>query len=286
MNKLKLEHIVDIDYRYIEKRLSNFLKKYLEESKNKGYVVGVSGGIDSAVTLTLAVKSIGPNNVFALIMPDKDVTPGEDVEDAIQLVERYKVKYHVVEISKIIHLFKELLPIYENDENDRLSLGNLRARLRMCILYYYANKLNYLVLGSGDRSEYLIGYFTKYGDGAADVAPLIILYKSQIRKFAQYLNIPQKIISKPSAPRLWKNHLAEEELGIKYEDIDLILTAYIDLNIPEERIPEVTHIDKKIVNKIIKLYTSTHHKRHGVITPDIEILNEIKNKINKNYLSQ
>lgn len=286
MSRLTLKHVVDIDYITVEYSLSSFLMNYLEESRGSGYVVGVSGGIDSATALALAVRSVGPKKVFALILPDTDTTPRDDVEDAIELVEKFGIEYHIIDISRAVQIFKELIPLYSNDTTDRLPLGNLRARLRMCILYYYANKLNHLVLGTGDRSEYLIGYFTKYGDGAADIAPLTILYKSQVRCFAQHLGIPNKIIRKPSAPRLWPNHLAEEELGIKYEDIDLVLTAYIDLGIPENKIPEITSIDKEKINKILKLYRSSHHKRQGVIMPDTKLLITIQKKIHENFYNQ
>ncbi|MEM1644483.1 MAG: NAD+ synthase [Ignisphaera sp.] len=282
MKKLRLDHIIGIDYNLVEEILSGFLKEYLVKNLGKGYVVGVSGGLDSATALTLSVKSVGINKVLALIMPDKEVTPGEDVEDAIDLAEKLSVKYHVIDISETIEKFKNLIPIYEDDEKDMLPLGNLRARIRMCILYYYANKLGYLVLGSTDRSEYLIGYFTKYGDGAADVAPLAILYKTQVREFAKHLGVPQNIVLKPSAPRLWRNHLAEKELGVKYEDVDLVLSAYIDLGIPYEYIPEVTGVNIDKVNKILNMYRSSTHKRTGLIIPGQQFLDIVKNMVVKN----
>ncbi|MEM4848776.1 MAG: NAD(+) synthase, partial [Ignisphaera sp.] len=201
---------------------------------------------------------------------------------AIDLAEKLSVKYHVIDISETIEKFKNLIPIYEDDEKDMLPLGNLRARIRMCILYYYANKLGYLVLGSTDRSEYLIGYFTKYGDGAADVAPLAILYKTQVREFAKHLGVPQNIVLKPSAPRLWRNHLAEKELGVKYEDVDLVLSAYIDLGIPYEYIPEVTGVNIDKVNKILNMYRSSTHKRTGLIIPGQQFLDIVKNMVVKN----
>lgn len=286
MRKLLLEHIINIDYNTVEKLLADFLSKYLEGSRSKGFVIGLSGGLDSSTTLALAVRSVGPERVVALIMPDKDVTPEEDIIDAVEFAKDLKVKYHVVEISKAIELFKHLIPVYEDDEKDRVPLGNLRARVRMCILYYYANKLNYLVLGASDRSEYLIGYFTKYGDGGVDIAPLITLYKTQVREFAKYLGVPKRIIMKPSAPRLWKNHLAEEELGIKYEDIDLILSAYMDLRITKKDIPKVVGVNKNVVDRVLNMYRVSIHKRQPIATPIQPILNVVKSMIIKNAEQQ
>ncbi|MEM1526200.1 MAG: NAD+ synthase [Ignisphaera sp.] len=282
MKKLRLDHITKINYSLVEELLSKFLKEYLAESAGKGYIVGVSGGLDSATALALSVKSVGADKVIALIMPDKGVTPEEDVEDAVNLAEKLRVKYHIIDISKAVEYFKNLIPIYEDDEKDKLPLGNLRARIRMCILYYYANKVGYLVLGSTDRSEYLIGYFTKYGDGATDVAPLAILYKTQVREFAKYLGVPQNIALKPSAPRLWRNHVAEKELGVKYEDIDLVLAAYVDLGIHFKDIPKVTGIDVDIVDKVLHMYVSSIHKRKGLVIPSQHIFDVVRNMVVKN----
>ncbi|MEK6877669.1 MAG: NAD(+) synthase, partial [Thermoproteota archaeon] len=140
-------------------------------------------------------------------------------------------------------------------------LGNLRARIRSNILYYYANSKNLLVLGSSDRSEYLIGYFTKFGDGAADLLPIVSLYKTQIREFAKSLGVPDSIISKKSSPSLWQGHLAEDEIGLSYEEIDLILYCIVDKNLSLQETVNLADIDLSIVNKIHKLYKKSEHKR-------------------------
>lgn len=283
MKKIVLENIVNIDYSLVSKILSKFVKDYLERYEYRGYVVGVSGGLDSAVALLLALKSVGRDRVLALIIPDLSVTPSDDIDDAIEFVNMLGIEYHIIEVSRVTETIKRLLPIYEDDAKDKLPLGNLRARLRMGILYFYANKLKYLVLGSTDRSEYLIGYFTKHGDGASDIAPLATLYKTQVRKFAEYLGIPHKIIKKPSSPRLWPNHIAEDELGAKYEDIDLVLASYIDFGLSENDIPKATGVNKTIVDKVLGMYKSSHHKRMGMIVPE-HILIKIKSMIIKNNM--
>ena len=141
------------------------------------------------------------------------------------------------------------------------ATGNLRARIRANILYYYANSKNLLVLGSSDKSEWLIGYFTKFGDGASDLLPIISLYKMQVRAIAIHLGIPQTIISKKSSPHLWKNHLAEEEIGVEYKDVDHILYCLVDKKISVAETAVICDVEKSSVERILDLYMSSDHKR-------------------------
>ena len=270
MKRVSIDDLIRIDYGIVEGYLREFLISELESSGRKGYVLGLSGGLDSSTTLALAVRSVGSDRVLALIMPDPEVTPQVDVDDAVGLAKALNVKYHVVNIAPIVDVFKGSIPIYESEELDRVPLGNLRARIRMNILYYYANKLDYLVLGTSDRSEILIGYFTKYGDGAVDVAPLAVLYKTQVRRFALHLGVPERIAFKPSSPRLWRDHEAEKELGVTYEQVDLVLHAKLDLGYPEIEIPSVTGISEHVVRRVLELHERSRHKRVGVKTPDVE----------------
>lgn len=272
--RITLEELLNLDYTSVESYLSNFLKSVLKASGKAGFVVGVSGGVDSATAYALAVRSVGVERVLAIIMPDRDVTPAEDVDDAVNLVKSFGGRYEFVEISNIVHSFVESMPT-TSKRIDRVALGNLRARIRMCILYYYANALDMLVLGASDRSEYLLGYFTKYGDGAADVAPLTVLFKSQVRRFAVHIGVPKRIVEKPSSPRLWQNHLAEEEIGVKYEDVDLVLFTFLDLGLPVNQIPAVTGVSEAAVKKVLQMYSSSLHKRLGVVMPDVKPLTEV-----------
>jgi NAD+ synthase len=270
MRRVTLEDLVNIDYGWVEGYLRTFIVDELRESGRLGYVIGLSGGLDSSTTLALAVRSVGSENVLALIMPDPEVTPQEDVDEAVSLAKALNVKYHVINISPIVDVYKGAIPVYESEEKDRVALGNLKARVRMTLLYYYANKLNHLVLGTSDRSEILIGYYTKYGDGGVDIAPLAVLYKSQVRRFALHLGLPERIAFKPSAPRLWKGHEAEKELGVSYEQVDLVLHAKLDLGYRDEEIPEATGVPENIVKRILEMHARSEHKRIGVKTPDIK----------------
>ncbi|MCE4624662.1 MAG: NAD+ synthase [Desulfurococcales archaeon] len=272
MARITLKDIVDIPYNEVAEGIIEFIRSKVEEAGAKGVVVGVSGGVDSATALFLAVKALGPSKVRPLIMPDVLVTPEEDVEDAKNLIRLAGTEPHIINISPIVDVFKGALPIYESDEADRLPLGNLRARIRMCTLYYYANKLNYLVLGSGDRSEILIGYYTKYGDGGVDILPIGILYKTQVRRLALHLGVPEKVALKPSSPRLWPGQTAEGELGIPYEEIDLILHAIFDRGLKPEEVPEATGVEEWKVKKVLEMHEKSRHKREMPPTPPLDLI--------------
>src|SRR5579875_2035893 len=156
-----------LNYQDIVKQISNFLLYALENSKAEGFVVGVSGGIDSAVSATLAAKTVG-SNVKAYILPELGITPEEDIEDAKALCSKLGINYRIIPINEIKEAYLSSLGKIENKK----AIGNLSARIRMSILYYFANSNNSLVLGTGDKSEILIGYFTKYGDGGVDILPI------------------------------------------------------------------------------------------------------------------
>ncbi len=256
-----------MDYEYARKRIGQFLRDFLAKTGVKGYVMGLSGGVDSSVTLTLAVKEVGKDKVTVLIMPDKDTTPKEDVEDAIELAESLGVKYYLIEISGIVKRYSEVLPFF--DYEHKIATGNLRARIRMSILYYYANKYGLAVMGTGDKSELLLGYFTKYGDGGVDILPIGDLYKTQVRMMGRYLGVPEKIVTKPSSPRLWPGHMAEEELGFTYDVIDAVLYRYVDLGKKIDEIVEELNISKDVVSAIIKRVHANEHKRLPPIIPRV-----------------
>lgn len=195
-----------------------FIKEVVSESKAKGIVVGLSGGIDSSVVACLSVKAVGKDNVFGLLLPTK-FTPEEDNEDALEVAKTLGINYHVKRLDDIVESLRNIVAIHLND----ISKGNMTARLRMLILYAFANQLNYLVAGTTDKSENFLGYFTKWGDGAVDFEPIIHLTKTEVRQLARDLRVPVRIVNKPSSPRLWKGHEAEKELGIKYSLLDKLL---------------------------------------------------------------
>jgi NAD+ synthase len=231
------------------KQIIAFLRKEFRKRKANVAVIGISGGIDSSVTAVLAKRALGVDRVFGLILPDSSVTPRHDITDAVDLVRRLKIKYEVIELKEIREDLARSLP------KNKLALGNMLVRLRMILLYYFASVHRGLVVGTGDKSEIMLGYYTKFGDGAVDLLPIADIYKTQVRSLARYLSIPEKIINKESSARLWKGHTAEKELGLNYSDIDKILQKFENneqLNHPGER---------RIGARIRKLIEKNAHKK-------------------------
>ena len=254
-----LNKIIEQDYSKISNKIQNSLKQKLEEIKSNGVIFGLSGGVDSVVTAYLCANSI-KDNTTALILPDSKISPKEETEDAIKVVDELGLNYRLLDINLIHGSYAK------NLEPDDKALGNLSARIRKNIIYYYANAKNLTVLGTSDKTEHLIGYFTKFGDGAADLLPISSLYKNQVRGLAKYLGVSDSIIKKKSSPNLWKNHFAEIELDASYEQIDCVLYCIFDEKISIDDTVKRTEIDKNTVEKIYNLYKKSKHKR---ITPEM-----------------
>jgi len=261
LNQDIINEIKNQDYASITNTLEKFLSDQMEKSHTKGVILGLSGGIDSAVLAYLCKRQIKEKTV-ALIMPDTSITPKSETDDALKMISLTGIEYKLIDIKPILNEYSMYL-----EPND-WAKGNLRARIRTNILYYYANSKNYLVLGSSDKSEYLLGYFTKYGDGASDITPIISLYKLQVREIAKHLGVPKNIISKKSSPHLWKEHEAEEELGATYEEIDSILYCLFEKNLSIEKTTELTEIDGAMVEKIHQQNINSEHKRSLAQKPD------------------
>ena len=254
MNRDILKKIANQNYTTIANRIHNKLKQKIVETNSKGVIFGLSGGIDSAVIAYLCNNSI-KEKTLAIIMPDSKVSPESETSDAIKIVDELGLNYKLLDINSIHKEFNMVL-----EPEDR-ALGNLRARIRMNVLYYYANLKNLLVLGSSDKSEFNIGYFTKFGDGAADVLPIVSLYKTQVREMAKKLGIDENIISKKSSPHLWPNHDAEHEIGAEYEQIDIILYCILEKKLAIDETIKESMIEEDTVKRIYQLYDGSKHKR-------------------------
>jgi len=271
VNKLEAfaqKYLLSINCPEVAEKIISFIRSYLEEASVEKAVVGVSGGVDSSTTLMLAVKAVGPENVIALIMPHEGITPPEDVEDARSIVKKAGVKFYEIEISKIAGVFKESLK-EKGIELERKVYGNILARTRMILLYTIANQFNGIVVGAGDKSEILLGYFTKYGDGGVDILPIGCLYKTQVRLLAKYLGVPEKIAFKPSSPRLWPGQTAEGELGFTYREVDPVLYALFELKYSPEKVVEELEVDLRLVKRVLELYNKSKHKRRLPPVPSI-----------------
>jgi NAD+ synthase len=258
--------VLEIDFSEAQKRICRFIKEYVENAGAKGVVLGLSGGIDSATVAALSSIALGGDNVLALMLPEKENFDQKDVDDAKVVAEKFGLQTQICDISSVLEDFYKGIPVFE--PKDRISKGNIKARTRMIYLYYYGNKLNSIICGSSDKSETMMGYFTKWGDGASDITPIMDLYKTQVRKLALHLGVPEKLVSKPSTPALWPNQTAENELGIKYETLDLILYGLERFMTPEEIANEL-RVQKQLVDKVKARWLSNEHKRRMPIAPKI-----------------
>ena len=259
--------ILDLNLADVEARIQRFIKTYVDNAGATGVVLGMSGGIDSNTIAALCAKALGGDQVMGLMLPEKETYNIQDIEDARVVAEKFGVKTQVCEITPALEGFYNSIPIF--DPADRLCKGNIKARTRMIYLYYYANKLNHIVCGSSDKSETMMGYFTKWGDAAADVAPIMDLYKTQVRKLAQHLGIPEELAAKPSTPALWPNQMAEGELGIKYETLDLILFG-LERFMPAQDIADQLNLDLSQVEVLKARWLAVEHKRRMPLAPKLE----------------
>ncbi len=243
--------------------ISRFIADKINESKTLGTVIGLSGGLDSSTTAYLCAKSLKKDQILGIIMPTV-TTPDEDVKDAISVAEVLGIEYEIIHVDDLIVPFKDLC-IHAADENQEnseyreLANANLKARIRMMILYYHANDLNRLVVGTGNRTELLVGYFTKHGDGGVDVLPIGDLYKTEVRRMASHIGVPSEIIEKAPTAGLWAGQTDEEELGMKYELLDKLLYLMVDEKMEDHKIAQKLEIPVEEVLRIrVKVKTSEH----------------------------
>ena len=211
-----------LDYARVEKVLVKWLQEKVREAGCRGAIFGLSGGIDAAVVAVLSQKAFG-DDALGVIMPC--YSNKEDEEDALLLAETFGLRYIKRDLGPVLDQY---LKVFNEEERDpqNLALANMKPRLRMVTLYYYAAKYNYLVVGTDNWSELTIGYFTKYGDGGVDLIPLGRLVKTEVRELGRHLGIPEKIIQKTPSAGLWPGQSDEKELGISYGELDnYILTG-------------------------------------------------------------
>ena len=231
----------------MKNKIVSWMRQQVKDANAKGIVLGLSGGIDSAVACALAKEAVGRGNVLGLFMPCH--SHSQDLKDAKLVAGKLKIKTKAVDLSGVYDSFLKVLPRASN-----LSRANLRPRLRMAALYYFANKFNYLVCGTGNKSELLAGYFTKYGDGGVDILPIAGLLKKDVRKLARELGIPAPIITKAPSAGLWPGQTDEGEMGITYNELDDILYR-LERNKKQAA-------GKEKVAKVRRMIVKTKHKRN------------------------
>ncbi len=244
--------------------LTDFIRQQVDDAGAEGAVLGLSGGIDSTLTAHLAVDALGADQVHGLVLP-AEVSSEDNMSDAERVAESLEISADVIEVEPIVDA---LLAAYPEAEGDHVAVGNARARVRAVLNYLVANHENRLVLGTGNRSEAAVGYFTKYGDGAVDCHPIGNLYKVQVRQLARHLGVPDDLVSKPATAELWADQTDEGELGIDYETLDAILATHIDGPLSDDATCRLLEVDAETVTHVREMYEASEHKRNAPPAPE------------------
>ncbi len=238
--------------------LSDWIKQEVTAAKCKGVVIGLSGGVDSAVVSALAKKAF-PKNSIGVYMPIGDM--GQDLIDAKAVAASIKIETETVDLTDTFKALEKATPA-----SSKLAVANIKPRLRMAALYSIAQENNYLVLGTDNAAEWILGYFTKHGDGGVDLLPIIHLTKGEVKDMAKELKLPKNVYTKKPSAALWEGQYDEDELGFTYDQVD----AYLN---KEE-------VDSKVKEKIEHQIKITEHKRKSVPTPMTKSFKKIDNDIN------
>ena len=228
--------------------IAGWIAKQVKDSGKKGVVMGLSGGIDSALVAVLCRMAVG-EKLLGLLLPCQ--SGSFDAEHALMLAERFDIRTKKIELDDIYQKVAGLLP-----EGSDLARANLKPRIRMLVLYYFANSLDYLVAGTGNKSEISIGYFTKYGDGAADILPIGGLLKTEVIKLSGKMGIPREIRERAPSAGLWEGQTDEKEIGISYEKLDGAIAAI------EKK--KTRGIDKNLLGRVREMMKGSKHKRAPV----------------------
>ncbi|AFZ72854.1 NAD+ synthase [Natronobacterium gregoryi] len=247
--------------------ITAFIQDRVEAAAADGAVLGLSGGIDSTLTAYLGREALGAKNVHGLVLPAR-VSGDDNMSDAERVAQDLEISYDVIEIEPIVD---SLLSAYPDAEGDHVAVGNARARVRAVLNYLVANHENRLVLGTGNRSEAAVGYFTKYGDGAVDCHPIGNLYKAQVRQLARHVGVPADLAAKTATAELWADQTDEEEMGVEYDTLDAILVTHIDGPLSVAATARELDVEKETVEKVRGMYERSEHKR--MVPPAPEPLN-------------
>lgn len=277
------------DVETIEEECTSFVGSVVEAAGADGVVVALSGGIDSTTAASVAVEALGPESVYGLVIP-ADASDDANVRDAQEAAFELGISFRTVDVQPVVDALTESMsqeywlrqmaalsfgssdsvrlcdPIEERDGYTE-AVGNATARARMMATYFEANLRGRLVLGTGNRTELSLGYFTKYGDGGVDLLPLGDLYKTEVRRLAEHLGVPEAIVEKPPTAGLWAGQTDADELGAPYETIDAVLRKLVDEGCGVQRTAAELGVDPELVAEYEAMYREAAHKRDVPPTP-------------------
>jgi NAD+ synthase len=248
----------------VHTRITDFIAGRVEEAGADGAVLGLSGGIDSTLTAHLTVDALGADRLHGLVLP-ATVSSEDNMSDAERVARELDVSYDVIEIEPIVDSLVGVLP---EVEGDHVAVGNARARIRAVLNYLLANHENRLVLGTGNRAEAAVGYFTKYGDGAVDCHPIGNLYKQQVRQLAHHVGVAEDLAEKTPTAELWEEQTDESEMGVDYDTLDAVLALHVDGPLSRAATVRTVGCEPDAVDRIVGMYERSAHKRRMPPAPD------------------
>jgi len=249
--------------------LLRFLSDQTRAIGRSKVVIGISGGVDSSLTAALAAKALQPQQVLGLLMPYRTSSP-DSLKDAHAVVGQLGIESMMIEITPQVDAYFQ-----QFTDVDCLRRGNKMARERMSILYDHAKLMDGLVLGSGNKTERLLGYTTLWGDMSCDLAPLGDLYKTEIFQLARAMSIPERIVSKPPSADLWPGQTDEEELGLTYAEVDRLLLALVERRTSRDQ-AVAEGFPSELVDRVLKLMQQAEHKRRMppicLLPPEVRVV--------------
>ncbi|MBS3761488.1 NAD+ synthase [Halodesulfurarchaeum sp.] len=244
--------------------ITDFISDTMSEAGAERAIIGLSGGIDSTTTAHLAVDALGVDAVHGLVLPGQ-VSRADNMSDAERVALDLGIEYDVIGIQPFVRQFVDAIP---EAESDHIAVGNTRARVRAVLAYLVANHENGLVVGTGNRTESLVGYFTKYGDGAVDCHPIGRLYKQQVRQVARHRGVIEELVTKTPTAGLWAGQTDEDELGIDYDTLDAILAVHVDGELSPGATARLLDVERDVVERVAEMVVRSEHKRNPPSQPE------------------